>query len=341
MDDITLKEIRSAGELYTIKEEWLQLYKMCPDAAPFQNPQWILTWWKYYGSGELCSFALRKRGVLICLAPLFIYNDNIQNKRILLFIGNGVSDYLDITAHPGIYPVAAAYFYRYITEIREKWDELDLKNIPYTSPLLSFMPKGEELFRLTESDVYPVSMLPPDIDEFTSLIPVNLRKNTQRAIRQMNKVGDVILEVQNEQNRKQILNELFALNTHNWEEKNERGVLADDYLQKFHLEAARAMDDQQMLSLFRLRISGRTAAVIYCMKRSSRLYYYIGGYDPALKKYSPGSAAIFLIMKEAIKNGFSEFDFLRGSELYKYHWGAVDRKGYKIILNAQSNENLD
>ncbi len=62
------------------------------------------------------------------------------------------------------------------------------------------------------------------------------------------------------------------------------------------------------------------------------LFYYLGGFDPALRAASPGAVLLARVAEEAIRSGLRRLDFLRGREAYKYAWGAVDRPAVRRVL---------
>jgi CelD/BcsL family acetyltransferase involved in cellulose biosynthesis len=51
---------------------------------------------------------------------------------------------------------------------------------------------------------------------------------------------------------------------------------------------------------------------------------YLGTFDPAAGKLSPGVLAVAHGVDCAAARGSPLFDFLRGAEAYKYRWGARD-----------------
>jgi CelD/BcsL family acetyltransferase involved in cellulose biosynthesis len=55
------------------------------------------------------------------------------------------------------------------------------------------------------------------------------------------------------------------------------------------------------------------------------VYYYLSGYDPDLEKQSIGTILVAHAVEQAVRDGATTFDFLRGAEEYKYAWGATDR----------------
>jgi CelD/BcsL family acetyltransferase involved in cellulose biosynthesis len=79
-----------------------------------------------------------------------------------------------------------------------------------------------------------------------------------------------------------------------------------------------------------LRAGEHVVAALYGFVRGRKFYYYLGGFDPAFARYSPGSLLIYHAMQQSRSAGLRWFDFLRGAEPYKYRWGAVDQPQYAI-----------
>ena len=79
-------------------------------------------------------------------------------------------------------------------------------------------------------------------------------------------------------------------------------------------------------------LNDKIIAVMYGFEQSNCFFSYIGGFDPDLAKYSPGSIILLYIIEDCINRGISEFDFLRGAESYKYLWGAVDKTLYHLTI---------
>ena len=59
------------------------------------------------------------------------------------------------------------------------------------------------------------------------------------------------------------------------------------------------------------------------------------GFDPSQPRLSPGVQIIAHAIEQAIAEGATSFDFLRGGESYKYAWGAVDRPKISRRLSRQ------
>src|SRR4051812_10674598 len=95
---IGVQVIDRYAEWERLAPEWGWLVDACPDATPFQRPEWLLSWWRHWGSGELFVLTFRHQQKLIGLLPMFIHD--WQGKRQVTLAGNGVTDYLGLVALP-------------------------------------------------------------------------------------------------------------------------------------------------------------------------------------------------------------------------------------------------
>src|SRR5690606_34442189 len=121
-----------------------------------------------------------------------------------------------------------------------------------------------------------------------------------------------------------LLRELFRLHGDRWSERGQPGVLADEPVRQFHLRAAAGLAAQGALRLYALRFDGEVAAVYYGFLHHRRAYVYLTGFDPRFARLSLGTVLLGHAIEQAIRDGATEFDFLRGREAYKYRWGARD-----------------
>jgi CelD/BcsL family acetyltransferase involved in cellulose biosynthesis len=163
-----------------------------------------------------------------------------------------------------------------------------------------------------------------------------LLKELRYASRRLHKLGTITVETAAQDNLEELLEALLRLHCARWATRGESGVLAADGVQKAHRETARLFLDAHVLRLYALRIGGEIIAVYYgFMHRSAgrlRAYFYLSGFDPAYAKFSAGGLIVEHAIRASIEQGAAEFDFLRGSESYKYRWGARDRMTYRRRL---------
>src|SRR5829696_10388336 len=102
MSDVVVEVVDDSRGFAELEEEWEDLHRQCPRATPFQSWAWLYSWWEYYGQDyELRLITLRNsRGLLVGILPFMIECRSTFASR-LLFVGTGLSDYLDIVVRAG------------------------------------------------------------------------------------------------------------------------------------------------------------------------------------------------------------------------------------------------
>jgi len=81
-----------------------------------------------------------------------------------------------------------------------------------------------------------------------------------------------------------------------------------------------------------LKINNRPVAGVMTFENEREVWLYNSGYDPKYQYYSVGLLLKSYKIKKAIEEGKKKYDFLRGSERYKYELGAKEMKLWQIKL---------
>jgi CelD/BcsL family acetyltransferase involved in cellulose biosynthesis len=291
--------ISTADRLQAIEPEWAGLFERCPAAPPFLHPAWQLSWWQVFGSCGIHTIALYRDYRLAALAACFHYEER------LVFIGNGISDQLDILAED---ERAAEEIVNVLSR-----DHLDLQEIAEDSPLLRLPHE--------QCSVCPVLNL-------SQPVPKIPRRNVRTAQKRLEARGAAQFCFSREPD---LLNDLFRLHSARWQSQGESGVLADARTEAFHQLAAVGIAAAGMLRMHALKVDDALIGVVYAFARNGVVYSYLGGFDPEWLDYSPGTLTISAAIEHARAAGDRIFDFLRGAEAYKYTWGATDRPQYRTI----------
>jgi CelD/BcsL family acetyltransferase involved in cellulose biosynthesis len=79
-------------------------------------------------------------------------------------------------------------------------------------------------------------------------------------------------------------------------------------------------------------LDGEPVASVLNFDLGGTLYMYNSGYDPAYSHYAVGLMSKALLLKDAIEQGRSCVDFMRGDESYKYDLGGKDQQVYRLVL---------
>ena len=145
-----------------------------------------------------------------------------------------------------------------------------------------------------------------------------------------------------ESNWRQIFEELRSLHTLRWQTRGEEGVLVDERVVQWHLQAIPLLLRAGLLRLMALTLNGLVIAVLYSLidrERAGRTqYFYITAYSPEHADLRPGTLLIAYAADHAAKEGVSTIDMLRGDEGYKQIWYMGKVQTWCVTRFATSDE---
>lgn len=328
-----MRELRIVGlqcvsrleDLVALREEWSDLWDRCPGATPFQSPEWAVPWWRHLGRGRLRVLLHRSEGRLTGLAPLYV--SPLGRVRLL---GTGNTDYLDFLADPGCPEALPAL----LTSALRLGTACDFQQLSPASDLLRAGTPERGMATALRQEPCPVLPLPASAEDWWSGLPARLRSNLRYCRRRLEREGGAT-EQATAEGLPEAMDALFRLHEARWRKRRLPGVFRSARVQAFHHEAAGGFLRRGWLRLYTLRQGGEIRAALYCFSARGRTYYYAGGFDPGLARLSPGTVLTGHAIEQAVREGCTEFDFLRGDEPYKYAWGAVDRWNHRRLLHPR------
>lgn len=333
-----IREIDNYNDFLTLKEEWTGLLKRCEHTV-FSTWEWLSTWWKHFGKDKKLLIILAEdQNKLIGIAPLMYSVHKMLGLRIrkIEFIGTPQSDYGDFVLAEKEEECLKAFTNHILNNFPEKWDCIELKEIPETAKTLILLKNMTEKIRIASTRILhecPYMPLPQSVDVLLSRLNYKFKKNLRRGQRQLEQRYKVeFTDYSSPQIFKEGMMKLFELHQKRWKLKGETGVFADQEICNFHLDVAEFFSRLGWLSLDSISADGKTIACLYGFKYGSKLYYYLSGADPTYNKYSPGNLLIFSVLQKCIKEGLIEFDFLRGEEPYKSRWTPLSRRNSNVVL---------
>ena len=95
------------------------------------------------------------------------------------------------------------------------------------------------------------------------------------------------------------------------------GAFADPRVENFHRDVARRFLRRGWLYLTLLTVADRPIAAMYIFTYAGTYRAFSTGYDREWQRFGPGRQAMAQAMRDAITQGVSQFDLLRGAEPYK------------------------
>lgn len=321
----------------TLADEWAALLPQSATHSPFSSVQWHQHWWAAYHPGDLWLLTFRDESdeALLGIASLFIV-ENDAGERCLHFVGcEDVTDYLDLIAHRDHLDAIYAALAQTLVEHQDKYDTLDLCNIPQDSPTRTHFAEALRSCGYTVEtrvqEVCPVVTLPDDFRSYLGSLDKKQRKEMQRKLRQAKGVQD-------------------SLNHYTVDDSHDLDAKIDDFLDLMaasHPEKAEFLEDEQHVTFFKtmvpamyeagwlqlnfLEVSGTPVAAYLNFDYDNRILVYNSGLDPdKAHRLSAGIILLAYNIQHAIEQGRAVFDFLRGDEQYKYHMGGENTDIYNL-----------
>jgi CelD/BcsL family acetyltransferase involved in cellulose biosynthesis len=334
---LRLSEVTDPNDFERLRPQWDAVIQCDPKATMFQTWDWQYTWWRHFGRGKKPFILLMSDnvdGAPCAIAPLILKPYASRPLRELAFMGLGVSDYLDITCLPGQREEAVARMFEHIESSAGAWDIVDLHQVRAGILVNRAGLRETAVFRreVVDHEVCPVVDLPASWDEYKATLGKSLRFNIGYYERSLRKQYDVEIGLATAENLDAEMDSLFRLHTQRWRSRKLPGVLSGKRIQAFHREAAGRFMDRGWLRLYYLKLNGVTRASLYCFAFGDSVYYYLGGFDPELSKYGPGTILTGRAIRDAIEDGRSRFDLLRGCEDYKLRWKPELRMNSRILI---------
>lgn len=338
---VTVEEA-SAAELPALRPAWDALFS-ASRAAPFLSWEWTHAFAAALaGPRRPRILVAREGGTTVGILPLAVEETRpfglpIPVRRVAFLAERpGGADYLDVLAPAGReHEVGARLFEHLATE--GGFDVLDLDGLAADSPSLPllvhrFAPAWA--FRLEPRHVCPTVALPPD---FSRLVKATRRgENFRRRLRQLREGPGFERRVIADPGRAPAaLDRFFALHDARWSGEGGSDAMGRPAVRAFHRELVPRLAEAGRLRFEELWSEGGLRASIYGIAVGERYHFYQSGYDPAWASRSVGLVALGLSLEAAIADGFRVYDFLRGTETYKFDWANGARHTVAVRIAAR------
>ena len=291
----------------------------------FALPPWLEIWWREFGSeGDLYLCAPRQGGAVVGIAPLFIKDEEA------FFIGSDdVCDCLDFIVAPGR---EHDFFNILLDDLRER--EISLLRLNALRPdstVLTYLvgiarDRGYGVSCAVE-DVSLELNLPSTWEEYLGMLNQKQRHEVRRKLRRIREAGKVNYRTVEDSVDVPDAMDLFLRLFR--QSRGDKATFMTPQRESFFRSLAKAMAQARLLRLGIVELESLPIAVVMCFDYNDRVSLYNSGYDPQYGSLSAGLISKILSIKDSIERGRETFDFLKGSEDYKYRLG-----GREIPIHA-------
>jgi len=275
----------------------------------------------------MCGFTYPAANVVAAIASLAKFGDTVS------FMGSeDTFDYNDFPIRPG----HEEGFYKALLECMEEQDcrTLRLDSLRESSPTLELFPEMARgrgyTVDIEQEDVTSGIDLPGTWDEYLGMLNKKDRHELRRKLRRMDSQTDwKWYSISDPVEVGERLGEFIKLMRLSRTDKDEFMTPARE---EFFLDIARELSGKGQFRLYFLEVEGVRVASCICFDYADAFLLYNSGYDPEYSALSVGLLNKALCVKEAIEMKRASFDFLRGTERYKYNLGAKDKAVYKMVV---------
>jgi CelD/BcsL family acetyltransferase involved in cellulose biosynthesis len=313
---------------------WEDLHGRGPRASPFLSPRFLLPWYRALGRGCDVRIARWAPGGGPDEGLLFLCR---SGEGGWTFLGcENIADYLDAL----VTPVHAGTFWREFLERGLSTlggGPLRLPGLVEGTPALSLLPslcreKGLSC-TVEEMDRSPFVSLPGSFGEYLERLG---KKERHELRRKMRRAGELLpgLAFRLTRTPGELGNDLPSFVALHRKSHPGKEAFMDEAMAAFFREVAEGFLASGRLRLAFLSTQGVDVASVFQFRTDGALLLYNSGYDPAHRAANPGLVLIARSIEKAVDEGCAEYDFLRGTERYKYDLGGVDRVVYRLTVSA-------
>ncbi len=313
-----IKIVTSLAGMEDLRPEWDGLMHSSSTRTFFQTSDWILAWTKEFMEGKLEIITVREGGKLLGIAPLFV------ERGVTRFLGTPLSDYNDFIIHKDHTQDVLPEIFKAIGGRR-----MHLQEIPGGSCILSYCQENGIGLISHIADTFQFMIGPDATQDFEKMEHAVFKQ--RRKLKMFMRSPDFrFSKAIDERGFEDAFSSLARFHIQRWENTASPSYFADPKHKRFFHELYLSLWKKGMMQLFTVFEKDRIIAseVIYIYDRT--YYSYTITYDKEFSRVSPGNANTLSIIRHAIDEGITCFDFTRGDQSYKSEYSNHSSANYEL-----------
>jgi hypothetical protein len=352
MENISIEKI-SDVQFVDMREEWNSLLERSFTNEIFLLWEWIYSWWDVFKDGNRELYILcgkNSSGEMIGIAPFYLQKRPVLGnvkRNIMRFCSSleTYPDHLDLIVTKEYEELFSDAILRYLIQNGKDWDLMKLDGVHENSTIKTYLtstpPKMKGLFVTAVPDAKcPYLVIDRSFEDYLKSFSPKKRQTLLRKRRiLMNKEKAVFKTVHYDEEPEKYIQELFALHHERARQKGIKTTFSGEDIYKFHNKVIHYLLKDGKVVLAFLYKEFNPLVSYYCIKHNEKYYYYQAGLSYEGEKRSAGTVLFSLILENAFRERYKEFDFLRGSEEYKFYWTKKYRENYSITLRKDDFTN--
>jgi CelD/BcsL family acetyltransferase involved in cellulose biosynthesis len=340
--EICVETISGYQAFLDLEPVWNEMVQAAGHDHPFLEHAWVRTWWECFGAGSALHVLVVKAGDQpIAIAPLIlapIRMCGVKVRRLGFFYNAHVprADFIVARWPEEAYRAIWSHLFR-----KCSWDLLQLCQLPEGSETLDAIP------RLAADDDCPAGAWPSGASPYLPLrtswgqyfdaLPVKHRGNLRNRFKRLKGIASVDIEtITSDEKLADALDAGLRLEAAGWKGKSHTAISCDPDTSRFYSMLARRAAERGWILLNFLRAGSKRIAFDYCLSYKNRIHRLKSGYDPSYARYSPSNLLSCLVLRNAFKQGLTEYDFLGGVEDWKLKWTKQTRPHYWLFVFSRT-----
>ena len=347
--------IDTLPSLAKLEDNWNAVYDADDEAQIFLSWQWLSDWLSYIEGPWFILAAKAGEGAdlpYVAFLPLRLQT-TIEKSDVfgdMRMAGNFGADYTGIVCRPEAENKVIPAFARYIRQMN--WARLNLDNLRVSERrlrlLLACFPKAG--FRSTEVDkvskidgidnsLCPYVTLPKDWNSYLETLSASTRQKIRRLLKLVDTTGEYRITAATPETFAADLKTLLRFWEIKWRPR--KGDRTDILVSSNDTMLTRSFQSGLVYLPTFWHGDRPVAALATLMDPRKRTFsFYMTGRDETFDGPPPGMILHAFSIRHAIESGYSEYDFLRGNEPYKYSFGCAERKIHYTVVATRTGRNL-
>ncbi len=341
-DEYSVDVVTTESALRELRQPWQMLAERAENPNIFASFEWASAWWEHFGHGtvvpgekQLHIMVVRAGPDVVAIVPLMmrIASRGALKVRKLQFLDGGLADYNELLigeASPDVLRLVLTQ----LRDTRSAWDLIELWNIREAPNTRALIADGFEhsglCYRLYNDERCPYLPIHCDWNGLVKRFSYSSRRTFRNQEYRLQRMG-VTRRIVEDPLAARVLERIMRLQAQNGRER-----LLLRFGEWFRSLACELAPTGQLFVAL-LERGDELIAYQIGFRCGKKLWDYTKGFNPRYAGWSPGTMLVPIVMDYGFRNGYEEYDFLRGEEAYKYRFANEYHQNVRLIAWSQGS----
>lgn len=334
---LNIEVVDTLEKFKALENDWNSLLEEIPDKFIFQTYDWHYNVIQGFGREKgLFVLTIKKGNELVAIIPLWQVKRDLKFRKykILQLLTQSRADYQEFIIKKDR-EACMSVLCEFLKEQKNLWDLIFFRSVRDGSQNTLMVDMFNHLGITAKSEdafVCPVIKVDKGFEEYKKDFKAKFFSNIRRLERKINKLGAVSINKYNgEIDIEEIANEFILLHQKRWGITDTKSKFNKKIHRIYYQQLFKSLYKKKYLDLFYMKLDDRIIAVHFGTLYNNRCLFHNPAYDPDYSKFAPSKILLYHIIERCHDQKIELFDFLAGSEEYKYDWTKMEKKTKSFI----------